>query len=255
MIAGRKLAEGPSLIADGTDGTWARRRDTRLLIALLIATVAVASFAYVASLVASGNPLAIDRWLLVHLRSVADTGRSIGPRWFSQAMVDLTALGGGTVLTLVTALVAGYLAARRKLALAIFVASAIAAGGLLTALLKIAFARARPDIVPHLVEVSSASFPSGHAMNSAMVYLTGAALLASAEPSRRVRAFLIGAALLLTLLIGVSRVFLGVHFPTDVLAGWSVGIAWAVAASWVAAILQRRHAIEGGEGTTTSIAR
>ncbi|MEZ0496415.1 phosphatase PAP2 family protein [Sphingomonas sp. IW22] len=243
------------MIAAGIDGTWARRLDTRILVTLLIVVVALAGFAYVASEVVEGNPLAIDRWLLLQLRSVADPGTSIGPRWFSRAMLDFTALGGGTVLTLVTVFVSGYLVARRKLALAIFVASSIALGSLLNALLKIAFARARPDIVPHLVEVSSASFPSGHAMNSAMVYLTGAALLASAEPSRRVRTFLITAALVLTLLIGFSRIFLGVHFPTDVLAGWSVGIAWAVAASWVAAILQRRHTIEGAEGTTTSIAR
>ncbi|WP_315760848.1 phosphatase PAP2 family protein [Sphingomonas sp. Y38-1Y] len=243
------------MTATGTTGRWARRSDTRILVTLLIVTVALASFAYIASEVVEGHPLAIDRWLLLQLRSVADPGLSIGPRWFAQAMIDFTALGGGTVLTLVTTLVTGYLMARRKIALAAFVASSIVAGSLLTALLKIAFARARPDIVPHLVEVSSASFPSGHAMNSAMVYLTGAALLASAEPSRRVRVFLIGAALVLTLLIGFSRIFLGVHFPTDVVAGWAIGIAWAVASSWVAAILQRRHAIEGVEGTTTSTAR
>ncbi|MBB5696882.1 phosphatase PAP2 family protein [Sphingomonas yantingensis] len=236
------------------DRTWARRPDTRILVALLLVTAGLAGFAYVASEVMEGHPLAIDRWLLLLLRQVADPGVSIGPRWFGQAMLDLTALGGGTVLTLVTIFVTGYLAARRKLALAAFVAGSIGSGAVLTALLKIVFARARPDIVPHLVEVSSASFPSGHAMNSAMVYLTGAALLASAEPDRRVRVFLITAALLLTLSIGFSRVFLGVHFPTDVLAGWAIGIAWAVAASWVAAILQRRQAIEGAEGTTTSTA-
>lgn len=243
------------MIVSGTNRRWARRPDTRVLVTLLIATVAIVGFAWLGSEVARGNPLAIDRWLLLRLRSVSDPALSIGPRWLSQAMVDLTALGGGTVLTLVTLLVAGYLAARRKLALAIFVASSIGAGALLTALLKTLFARARPDIVPHLVEVGSASFPSGHAMNSATVYLTGAALLASAEPSRRVRIFLMAAALMLTLLIGASRVFLGVHFPTDVLAGWSVGIAWAVLASWVAARLQRRHAIEGGEAVIAADAR
>ncbi|PCD01851.1 phosphoesterase [Sphingomonas spermidinifaciens] len=225
-----------------------------MLVTLLIVTAGLFAFAYVASEVVEGEPLAIDRWLLLRFRSVADPALSIGPSWLSRAMLDLTALGGGTVLTLVTIFVAGYLAARRKLALAMFVAASIAGGGIASALLKLAFARARPDVVPHLVEVSSASFPSGHAMNSAMVYLTGAVLLASAEPSRRVRAFLIVAALLLTFAIGFSRVFLGVHFPTDVMAGWAVGIAWAVAASWVAANLQRRHAIEGAEGTTTSTA-
>lgn len=241
-------------MTNGANRNWARRPDTRILLSGLIVFSALAAFAYVASEVLEGYPLAIDRWLLLRLRLVADPGVSVGPRWLVQAMVDLTALGGGTVLTLVAVFVTLYLAARRKVALAVFVLSSIAAGGVLTAVLKTLFARARPDIVPHLVEVSSASFPSGHAMNSAMVYLTGAALLASAEPSRRVRIFLVSAALALTLAIGFSRVFLGVHFPTDVLGGWAIGIAWAVAASWVAAILQRRQAIEGEEGTTTSTA-
>lgn len=241
-------------MTNGANRNWARRPDTRILLSGLIVFSALAAFAYVASEVLEGYPLAIDRWLLLRLRLVADPGVSVGPRWLVQVMVDLTALGGGTVLTLVAVFVTLYLAARRKVALAAFVLSSIAAGGVLTAVLKTLFARARPDIVPHLVEVSSASFPSGHAMNSAMVYLTGAALLASAEPSRRVRIFLVSAALALTLAIGFSRVFLGVHFPTDVLGGWAIGIAWAVAASWVAAILQRRQAIEGGEGTTTSTA-
>ncbi len=241
-------------MTNGANRNWARRPDTRILLSGLIVFSALAAFAYVASEVLEGYPLAIDRWLLLRLRLVADPGVSVGPRWLLQVMVDLTALGGGTVLTLVAVFVTLYLAARRKVALAVFVLSSIAAGGVLTAVLKTLFARARPDIVPHLVEVSSASFPSGHAMNSAMVYLTGAALLASAEPSRRVRIFLVSAALALTLAIGFSRVFLGVHFPTDVLGGWAIGIAWAVAASWAAAILQRRQAIEGGEGTTTSTA-
>ena len=241
-------------MTNGANRNWARRPDTRILLSGLIVFSALAAFAYVASEVLEGYPLAIDRWLLLRLRLVADPGVSVGPRWLVQVMVDLTALGGGTVLTLVAVFVTLYLAARRKVALAVFVLSSIAAGGVLTAVHKTLIARARPDIVPHLVEVSSASFPSGHAMNSAMVYLTGAALLASAEPSRRVRIFLVSAALALTLAIGFSRVFLGVHFPTDVLGGWAIGIAWAVAASWVAAILQRRQAIEGGEGTTTSTA-
>lgn len=247
------------VIARSRNRSWARRPDTRILVTLLLVTAGLVAFATVASEVMEGHPLTLDRWLLLQLRQVADPGMSIGPHWLGHMMLDLTALGGGTVLTLVTILMSGYLVARRKLALAVFVAAAIASGGVLTALLKFAFARARPDIVPHLVEVSSASFPSGHAMNSAMVYLTGAALLASAERDWRVRGFLVTAALVLTLAIGFSRVFLGVHFPTDVLGGWAIGIAWAVAASWVAAILQRRHKIEGAEaegdeGTTTSTA-
>jgi undecaprenyl-diphosphatase len=157
-------------------------------------------------------------------------------------MIDFTALGGGPVLTLVSLLAAGYLVARREVALAAFLTSAVAAGGALNTYLKAVFVRDRPDVVPHLVEVSSASFPSGHAMNSAMVYLTLAALLISAERSRRVRAFLMAAAVLLTLLVGFSRMYLGVHWPSDVLAGWAVGAAWATGCAIVAGVFRRRSA-------------
>lgn len=240
--------------ATGKKASW-RRTDARLLAAMLALALALAGFAYLAAQVMAGRTLAIDRWLLLRFRSDADLQLTIGPRWFARTMVDLTALGGGPVLALVTLFVAGYLVSRRKIALGLFVAASIAAGGLSSELLKSAFVRARPDVVPHLVEVTSASFPSGHAMNSAMVYLTAAALVASAERSARVRLYLMGSAALLTLGIGFSRVYLGVHFPTDVLAGWAVGAAWALGCTWIAAILQRRHTLEGAEGTTTSIAR
>jgi undecaprenyl-diphosphatase len=128
--------------------------------------------------------------------------------------------------------------------MALFVVLAIAGGGLAGNLLKWLFVRARPDLVPHLVSVNSASFPSAHAMNSAVTYLTLGVLLSRSQADRRVKAYLIGMALFLTLIVGFSRVYLGVHWPTDVIAGWAVGAAWAILASLVAARLQRRHTIE-----------
>lgn len=226
---------------------WLRRIDSRMLLLLLVLAPALVLFVNLASEVAEGDTLAFDRWLLEHLRSASDAAVPVGPDWLRVAMIDFTSLGGAAVLTLVTMLAAGYLLARRKAALALFLSCAIAAGALLNTLLKFGFVRERPDVVPHLVEVSSASFPSGHAMNSAMVYLTLAALLVSAERSWRVRIFLISAAMLLTLIVGFSRAYLGVHWPTDVLAGWSVGAAWAVLCSLIAARLQRTKAIEGAE--------
>lgn len=226
---------------------WVRRIDIRLLLLFLVLAPATALFVSIASEVAEGDTHAIDRWLLLQMRTTADLGVPIGPDWLHEAMVDLTALGGGAVLTLVTFFAAAYLLARRKAALAVFVAASIGAGAILNTLLKYGFVRDRPDVVPHLVEVSSASFPSGHAMNSALVYLTLAALLASAERSWRVRIFLMSAAILLTLIVGLSRMYLGVHWPTDVLAGWSVGAAWAVICSLVVRRLQRARTVESAE--------
>jgi undecaprenyl-diphosphatase len=218
-----------------------------MLLVFLILAPALVAFGHIASEVVEGDTLALDRWLLLHLRQADDPSLPIGPEWLLVAMVDFTALGGGPVLTMVTIFAAGYLVARRKIALAVFVASAITAGAILNMLLKFGFVRDRPDAVPHLVEVSSASFPSGHAMNAAMVYLTLAALVVSAERSWRVRMLLMAAAIVLTLIVGFSRMYLGVHWPTDVVAGWSVGAAWAVACALVAQILQRRRSIEGAE--------
>lgn len=226
---------------------WLRRIDSRILLVFLVLVPALLVFGKLASEMMEGDTLAFDRWLLVHLRTPADPKVPIGPGWLHEAMVDFTALGGGAVLTLITLLAAGYLLARRKAAMALFLAVAIAAGGILNTLLKHGFVRERPDVVPHLVEVSSASFPSGHAMNSAMVYLTLAALLARAERSWHVRMFLMAGAILVTLLVGFSRAYLGVHWPTDVMAGWSVGAAWACLASLVALRFQRARAIEGPE--------
>lgn len=224
---------------------WLKRIDSRILLVFVVLVPAVFAFGKLASEMIEGDTLAFDRWLLVNLRTPGDPSVPIGPGWLHEAMVDFTALGGGAVLTLITLLAAGYLLARRRAATALFLTVAIAAGGILNTLLKHGFVRERPDVVPHLVEVSSASFPSGHAMNSAMVYLTLAALLARAERSWHVRVFLMAGAILVTLLVGFSRAYLGVHWPSDVMAGWSVGAAWACLASLVALQFQRARAIEG----------
>jgi len=160
-------------------------------------------------------------------------------------MIDVTSLGSVTVLTLITVLAVAFLVAVRKHTTAIFVAIAVSSGALVGSALKSLFFRARPDVVPHLVHVSSASFPSGHAMNSAVVYLTLATLLARSQQAVRVRIFLLATAIFLTMLVGISRVFLGVHWPSDVVAGWSVGAAWAVMCSLVGKTLQSRRQIEG----------
>lgn len=220
------------------------RIDIRVLVGFLLLAAAAFVFLAVAEEIGEGETHELDRWLMLGLRDAADPATPIGPAWLRAAMIDLTALGGWTVLTLVSLLAAGYLLALNKFSTALFVLAASAGGALFGNLLKALFGRARPDLVAHLVEVDSASFPSGHAMHSAIIYLTLGALLAGAQKGRTVKLYLLFAAIALTLLIGFSRIYLGVHWPSDVLAGWSIGAAWALACALLAHLLRRRRALD-----------
>jgi undecaprenyl-diphosphatase len=118
-----------------------------------------------------------------------------------------------------------YLSGRAHKALAVL--GWTAAGALLSTLAKLGFARPRPDLVPHGAEVYTHSFPSGHAMSSAVIFLTLGVMIALVQESRRIKFYVLAFAVLLTMLVGMSRVYLGVHWPSDVLAGWALGAAWA----------------------------
>lgn len=223
------------------------RLESRILLLFVSALAASLLFWRAASEVLEGDTMAVDRAILLSLRTASNASVPIGPTWLHEAMVDLTALGSATVLTIITIVAAGYLIAARKPAIAAFTVSAVGAGALLGTILKLIYARSRPDIVAHLVGTHSASFPSGHAMNSAVVYLTLAVLISRTAQDRRVSAYLIAAAIGMTLSIGFSRVYLGVHWPTDVVAGWCVGGVWAMICSLVAKSLQSSKQIEGAE--------
>ena len=178
--------------------------------------------------VIDGDTHAFDERILLSLREPGDLSLPIGPYWLTHAVDDITALGGTTVLSLMTVLATIYLLLARQRAIALFMFLCIAGGWIVSAALKLGVARPRPDIVPHLVEVSDLSFPSGHAMLSAVTYLTLGALLSRAQQYRSTRIFLIAAAIFLTFIVGLSRIYLGVHFPTDVLGGWCAGATWAL---------------------------
>ncbi|HVF94257.1 MAG TPA: phosphatase PAP2 family protein [Sphingomonas sp.] len=192
----------------------------------------------VAGLVLGHWPLVLDRAIVLGLRDWS------GPRWLGKAASDITALGGGTVLTLVVIVVAGLLLVQRLWLTAGSVVFASASGGIAVDLIKMHVLRPRPDLVPHLVPVSGFSFPSGHAASSAVVYLTLAAVAGQVTPDRGVRRYLLIGAILLVGVIGCSRVYLGVHWPSDVLAGWCFGTLWAL--GWWLATARMRGAI-GGE--------
>lgn len=218
---------------------WLARARKELWPLLVVGLLALGACAFfeIADDVGEGDTHGFDRVILDGLRDAG--GQPIGPSWLRIAAADLTALGSVTDLGLVVVLVAGtFLALRRwRMALVLVLASA---GGLgLSQGLKAIYGRERPPLSFHAVEVVNASFPSGHAMMSAAIFLTLGALVAQFTPLKRLKAFALASAVLLTLLIGASRVYLGVHWPTDVLAGWCIGAAWA-ALWWLAAHLWER---------------
>jgi undecaprenyl-diphosphatase len=212
---------------------------SRLLIFALLAFVGFWGFVEIADEVLEGNTHRFDSEILLSLREPQAPGTPIGPRWLQEVARDVTSLGGTAVLTLLAACAVGYLILIRQAAAALLTALALGGGTLFSALLKSGFDRPRPDLVPHAVEVYSASFPSGHAMLATVTYLTLGALLARVQTTRRAQVYLLTWAIFLSILIGVSRVYLGVHWPTDVLAGWCVGAAWAVLCATLELGLQR----------------
>jgi undecaprenyl-diphosphatase len=216
-------------------------------LALVMLGLGLFAFIILAGEMLEGDTMRFDRWLLMALRTPGDPSDPIGPLWVEEMFRDFTALGGVGVLSLITLLSVIYLWLQGLHRVAIFTLLAILGGLLLSTILKTSFDRPRPDLVTHGSLVYTSSFPSGHSMLSAVVYLTGAALLAMVHKTRRLRIYLIGCAILTTLLVGISRIYLGVHWPSDVLAGWSAGSAWA-AASWVLAHWLRETLGSGWEG-------
>ena len=203
------------------------RRELRWLVVGLGACVLLFAFLILAGEVAEGDTLAFDTRILQALRSPNDPSRPIGPEWMAGALEDLTALGGPTVLILVILAVVGFLVLQTRYRTALLVAAIAITGEMVNTAMKFGFNRPRPSVVPHLRAVFSSSFPSGHAMESAIVYLTLGAILMRVAERRLTKLYILGIAMLLTFLVGVSRVYLGVHYPTDVIAGWIVGFVWA----------------------------
>ena len=210
---------------------------------LLGIAVPVWAFSEIADEVGEGEARWFDESLLLGLRT-ADPADPLGPHWLEASVMDITALGGFTVLALITLFAVGYLAVQRKWADAALILFATIGGTIISESLKTGFARPRPDLVAHIVDTTSMSFPSGHAMLSAVTYLTIGALIARTQEQQHVRGYVLAAAILLTILIGVSRIYLGVHWPTDVLGGWCLGAAWALAC-WAAATWLTRNTSPG----------
>lgn len=214
------------------------------LAVIMIAALAFYAFIGLADEVMEGETHRLDEMILLALREPGDSSDPLGPGWLEESVRDLTALGGTTILTLVTlaALIYLLLIGKRLTAFMVFVS--VAGGTVLSSVLKWGIARPRPDLVPHGMEVYTSSFPSGHSTMSAVVYLTLGALLARAQPQQRVKIFLLVLAATVTVIVGISRVYLGVHWPTDVLGGWALGAGWACLCWLLLLWLQMRGQVE-----------
>lgn len=225
------------------------RVELPVLMLLALGAAGVWVFAAVADAVMEGASRALDVAIVVAMRNPADLSDPIGPRWVEEMARDFTALGGVAVLLMLTLATVGYLILADKRRIAVFVLVAVCGGMVLSSLFKTAFDRPRPDLVPHLAHVYTASFPSGHSMMSAVAYLTLGTLLARIHKRRALKLYFLGLAMILTAAIGISRIYLGVHWPTDVIAGWAAGATWAILCWLVALWLQQRRVVEPEAGT------
>ena len=214
---------------------WSFVRAEFVLVASLAAIAgALLLFIEIADEMAEGEAHTFDMAVLQTLHpDAANPSDPIGPFWLDHAAVDLTALGSVSVLATIALLVGGFLVLQRKRLEAAIIAVAFAGGLTLSQALKGFFDRERPPEIYRASEILNASFPSGHALLSAVVFLTLGAMLAQAAKGRALRIYVMSVAIVLVLIVGLTRIYLGVHWTTDVLAGWSAGAAWATVC-WLA---------------------
>jgi undecaprenyl-diphosphatase len=224
------------------------RREIGLIAGLFVVAALLLGFGLLADEVVEGGTAAFDRAILLAFRTPGDTADPIGPPWLEEAARDITALGSVPFLGFLLIATVLYLLLAGKRHLALLMGASVLGGEAIDTVLKIGFRRPRPELVAHAARVFTASFPSGHAMLSAVTFLTIGALLTRVHADRRVKIYFMTLAVLLTIAIGMSRVYLGVHYPTDVLAGWCLGAAWATLC-WITALwLQARGQVEPEAG-------
>lgn len=209
------------------------------------AAILVFAFIAIADETMEGETMKFDTGVLLSLRDPANHAIPRGPEWLHSTAIDISALGGVTVISLMVAIVAGYLFLQRKIRTLCLLVGCVAASSVTMLLLKDLFARPRPSIVPQLTSVATWSFPSGHSMLSAVVYLTLAAMLAKSTSSRALKLYYIAVAAVVVIAVGLTRIYLGVHYPTDVLAGCALGSACASLSYLLGEWLERKGKIEG----------
>lgn len=212
--------------------------------ALALIGLGVWGFVELADEILGGDTHAFDRLVLIALRNPADLNDPLGPFWMEEMVRDFSAMGGMGLISFFSLAWIGFLALQRKFRAALFLAATVLGGIGLSLILKAGFDRPRPEFVSHGTEVFTSAFPSGHSMLAAIVYLSLGVVLARLFSGLRLKAYVFLVAVVLTVLVGFSRVYLGVHWPTDVVGGWLAGSVWALLLWFVVRALQRRRTIE-----------
>ncbi|WP_339913571.1 phosphatase PAP2 family protein [uncultured Brevundimonas sp.] len=229
------------------------RTETAVLGGLLVVALGVWVFAGLADETGEAGGQAFDRAVLMAMRPNPDPSDAWGPAWLQVAAGDITALGGIAVLGLFAMIAIGFLLIQKKRLSALLLVLGLAGGVALSEVLKGVFERVRPPEAFQAVETVNASFPSGHALLSTVFYLTVGVMLARTLPRRRLKTFVLAAAVLIAVLVGLTRVYLAAHWATDVLAGWSVGATWAMCL-WLVADMVGRWSVSGETGQNTGSA-
>lgn len=211
------------------------------LVMLFLAAGLIVIFAKVTEELLAGGLYDFDRAILLALRHPDNPANPLGPLWLQVAARDVTSLGSSAVLTLITLAVLGFLGLKRQWRAALFVLGSICGGTAVSSAVKELVQRPRPDFVAAIAQTQTYSFPSGHAFLSAVTFLTLGALLARVQRQAEVKIYILAVAIAITVLVGISRVYIGVHWPTDVLAGWCAGAAWAILCWLVAERLQANN--------------
>jgi undecaprenyl-diphosphatase len=238
---------------DALRNRWRWFPELEVLLALLAVVGTAWLFVQLADEVVEGDTQGFDEWVISALRDPENPRLPRGPKWVHEVGRDITAIGGATVVTLVVGSAAVYLFLRRKSHAAWLMLLAVVSGVIVSTVLKNLIGRERPSVGSDLTTVITYSFPSGHSMLSAVAYLALGTMLARTESQRTVRIFFMTIAVLTTLLVGISRVYLGVHYPSDVLGGWTAGLGWAIVWWIIARMLQRQGKVEGTNTTTEEI--
>lgn len=217
-----------------------------LALLLLVVLAFGTAFALLAAEMREGETSDFDNTLLSWFRNSQSPTGLIGPPWVAETARDITSLGSFAILSIIIVLVLLYLLLVQRRFGAVHVGLAVISGTILSNILKVGFNRPRP-VFENAPEVFTASFPSGHATMSAVVFLTLGAMLALHEPQRSLKVLYLATSLVLTLAVGLTRIYLGVHYPTDVVAGWCLGTGWAILWMLAAYAVNRRFAPQDGE--------